>query len=357
MMKRVEGEHKRRGTKQGRPGRIQVYAAAALVFAALVSAAFFLPQLAFAMQDEHLYQDYVFGKQDSLNTSLLAKAYERSLYQRILHYSQLEQSGAQIYVTEQEMTPDGKLYDFLNSESGLWSNSVMLWMELSYPLYNALYDYQVTMWKQYVIYSDQYAEGVNFIIWYVETEHETGMKLRVLLDAETGDFYGMQCDYSALESVTMEKAVMPTVLDYLRINSKNGMVDVWMSVADLCSGLGETDEFNDAVREYYESVGMEGGNQEMAEAYGTSNGMVADKDSETAFQRLLMQAGTGWSVSDNRLDLYYPYGDYSQIFRVYCSGNFFFLEEYSAIAANITVGFPAIYERVPEFMEHLDEEE
>ncbi len=355
MMKGVEGEHRKRGKKQNKPGGKRVYAAAALVFAALVSAAFFLPQLAFAMQDEHLYQDYVFGKQDSLNTSLFAKAYEHSLYERILRYSQLEQSGAQIYVTEQEMTPDERLYDFLNSETGLWSDSIIMWMEMAYPLYQALYDYQVNMWKQYVIYSDQYAEGVNFIIWYVETEHETGMKLRVLLDAETGDFYGMQCDYSSLESVATKKASVATLLDYLRIYNGNGMVDVWMSVANLCSGLGETDEFNNAVEEYYENA--RDGVEMVDAAQAAVNGDAAGVDPETAFQRLLMQAGTGWSVSDNRLDLYYPYGDYSQVFRVFYSGNFFYLEEYSTIAANLTVGFPAIYERVPEFMEHLDEAE
>ncbi|WP_460602040.1 hypothetical protein, partial [Escherichia coli] len=56
--------------------------------------------------------------------------------------------------------------------------------------------YTITQWKQYVIYSDNYAKGVNFILWYIELEDLEGAKLKLLVDAEDNTLYGLKTENS-----------------------------------------------------------------------------------------------------------------------------------------------------------------
>ena len=58
--------------------------------------------------------------------------------------------------------------------------------------------FMVQQRKQYVIYSDDYAQGVNFIIWYLELVGPSGTGLEILMDAETSTIYGIKTERNGL---------------------------------------------------------------------------------------------------------------------------------------------------------------
>ena len=64
--------------------------------------------------------------------------------------------------------------------------------------------YSVVTWKQYVIYSDHFEEGVNFILWYIEMQDEDGGTLKLLTDAEDNTLYGIKTEGSS-EALTATK--------------------------------------------------------------------------------------------------------------------------------------------------------
>lgn len=348
---------KRRKNAERKHRSMKAYAAGAIALAALIFAAFFLPQLVFHVQDDLRCRDYQFDMQEVQDITLLSTSYETSLYNRLLRFAEDEQSGAKLYVTSQEMTPNQELYDFLESVEGLQQSNILMLMDTGLFSYSLIYDYQVTDWKQYVIYSDNYARGVNFIIWYIELEQESGAVLRLLLDAETGSLYGIQSDYEAMreqakvysdtmrEQAAGEKKVYSnTLIDFLGVifGSAYNMAEAWMSLAYCYGGFDERADFfaeSEKLLQEMESYGYD------TEIDGYLKAPYAEKEISW------IGNDSQWSVRDygKELEFVFPYGEYSQKFLLNMSGDVIYVEDYYAMLADVTVGFPSIYELIPEF--------
>jgi len=341
--------------KNKKSNRIRwIYAAGALGMAALISAAFYVPQLIFGMQDNIRCRDYQFDRQEVLDTTLLSTTYEPSLYNRLLRLAEDEQAGVQLYVTAQELTPDDTLYDFLYSGQGMEQNKVVYWMDRGLFPYDMFYMCQIVGWKQYVIYSDNYKEGVNFIIWYLELETPEGVRLRLLLDGESGDLYALQSDYTDLkENEKYAKARVHAesieyIAELLGVSlTKTEMAELWLQIA--CIYCGYSDEEITLYDTYLYSVIYDYDNSQ-----GTETNEVNSVDKDDTYYDMLTRAYV-WHIAEEsgELEFSFPYGKYSQSFKLCIAGNIGFYHD--LLTCNVTVGFSSIYEKIPEFAEHLSQ--
>lgn len=180
------------------------YAAGAAGLAALVACAFLLPRLIFGVRDSYLYRDTVLEARENTDMDLLGATYEPSLRNRLKNFGEGLAQGKTYYVSEQQMTVTQELTQQLMSGNGIFQAPSDLLIEgdlIADAIYNGL---EVSQWKQYVIYSDDYAGGVNFIIWYLKlTLEETGESLELLMDAEDYTLYGIQAS-NIIEMTTKE---------------------------------------------------------------------------------------------------------------------------------------------------------
>lgn len=167
-----------------------VYIAAGMGVVALLLCAFFLPQLLFQVRDSVLCSDTVLSERESVDV-LIGDSYEPSLYNRMYNFAEGLARGTSYYVSEQDMEVDEELYYRLN---GLSLETVELLMDCRLITPSFVNYFMIQQRKQYVIYSDDYAQGVNFVIWYVELIGPSGAKLELLMDAETSVIYGIKAE-------------------------------------------------------------------------------------------------------------------------------------------------------------------
>lgn len=176
-------------------GRL-LYAVGVLGLAALVVCAFFLPKLLFSMRDSQLCKDIVLGEREEMDVTMLSAAYEPSLGVRLRNFTSGLAQGRTFYVSEQDMEPTQELLDLLYNDGRSLFHQQPFWVLsfldlVDYRFISLNREFSVNIWKQYVIYSDELAEGIYFIIWYLELEDNEGEKLEVLMDAEDYTFYGL----------------------------------------------------------------------------------------------------------------------------------------------------------------------
>lgn len=178
--------------------KVFYYAAGLSALAVLVIAAFFAPQVVFQAQDAIRCRGAVLvSEREKMGVEALNTSYEKSLPRRMDNFAEGLAGGRKFYVTEQEMEPTDYIIDYLHFDSGPCSEVIFAFCTGGIIPYD-FWDTSVSLrqWKQYVIYSDDYARGVNFILWYLEVEAETGTVLRLLTDAEDGTVYALQTDGS-----------------------------------------------------------------------------------------------------------------------------------------------------------------
>jgi len=169
-----------------------------LAIVALLVLALFVPQIIFRVQDTILCSSITLGARENVDVEALSAAYERSLYKRLLNFTEGKSAGDQFYVTAQDLELTNEVYEYLESREGFEAIAVFFELNLL-PMIFWERTYEVTQWKQYVIYSDDYAKGVNFILWYIELQVESGTRMMLLADAETGTIYAVKtCDCSEL---------------------------------------------------------------------------------------------------------------------------------------------------------------
>lgn len=102
-------------------------------------------------------------------------------------------AGENYYVAVQELEAGDEINNYLYSESGLYSEMLQAFVDgglLPYDFW--ISTAVVRQWKQYVIYSDNYAKGVNFILWYLDVESSGGVTLKLLVDAEDNTIYAVK---------------------------------------------------------------------------------------------------------------------------------------------------------------------
>lgn len=182
--KNGRNQHKRIDSKK-------LYAAGAAGLVALLLCAFFLPQMIFGIRDIYLCRDIVHDEREDLDVTLLSAAYETSLGRRLQTFADGLQAGMNYYVSEQDLDVSEDIYETLY-EKLLYQDSWMtILMDIGLIPGFFSNDFTLNIWKQYVIYNDDYTGGVNFIIWYFALTDEDGRSWEILVDAEDFAIYGV----------------------------------------------------------------------------------------------------------------------------------------------------------------------
>ncbi|MDE6926042.1 MAG: hypothetical protein K2P59_12410 [Acetatifactor sp.] len=364
-----EKRRQSRSTRQSRNKNRNrlVYAVAILTLTALVGVAFFSPGWVFDFQDSRQCRDMELEVRENVDVAVLSTNYESSFYRRMVNFAENQTENTNYYVASEELTDHQRLHEFLNSENGLNRNSIVALLETQL-ITSHIYDCEISKWKQYVIYSDDYAKGVNFILWYIELEHpdESIGTYKLLLEADTGEFYGLQADTGGTafmrydveyydKSSVREKYSLE---DYLGFTSMSADSDAWITLAYIYSGLMESDFFEyysllyGAMEGIYGETYVENANDAggVSLTYSTIEEELKAKmgivDENSQWMDFLLTNPTMFVWDEgNRLECTFPYGEGSLIYRMQIDESI----SYPWTLHNVTVGFPAIYSLIPEF--------
>lgn len=330
--KKISGKKKKRQMDRS---RFSGYAGEVLIIGTVVMAALFLPQLIFRVEDNILCSDTTLGQRESMDVESLSTSYERSLGTRMQNYAQGLKVNKKYYVTSQNLTVSDELTDYLYSDKGLYQGFIQ---EFAYYLipFEVWEDYySVVSWKQYVIYSDNFEEGVNFILWYIEMQDKDGGIFRLLTDAEDGTIYGIKTEDSSLPG---SKYNYKEFMEMLRYG--DGTLEAWTYFALYYEAI--SDDMEGAIR-LAENMGIDVQvNDSDAGSYETE---ISVYDEEAARRRLL-NAFSYQNETENNIHFQVPYGD-AELDVVLSIAeqeeNRFYL------FPDITLGISQIYEMIPEF--------
>lgn len=176
------------------------YLIGGLALAILLIAAFAVPKLIFTIQDIVRGETMVLSAREKPDISAFGTSYERTLYKRMVSYADGIGEGRTYYTAAQDMENTTELEAFLvSSQTGMHQIGAQFLVNMGFvPNFfagwtNIEREVEVKKWKQYVIYGDDFAEGVNFILRYVELEWQGGVyRMKLLLDGESGAVYGIR---------------------------------------------------------------------------------------------------------------------------------------------------------------------
>ena len=289
----------RRNKRNNRIGKgsSKAYIVSGLGVTVLLFCAFYLPQLLFQARDNALCSDTVLSERENVDV-LIGDSYEPSLHNRMYNFAEGLARGVSYYVSEQDMEVDEELYERLN---GLGLEPIAMLMD--FRLINSSFtDYfMVQQRKQYVIYSDDYAQGVNFIIWYLELIGPSGAVLEILMDAETSTIYGIKTDRNNL-------------LTEQEINS--WMYYVWGgSLGDhlLSSGLESVSQLWIYLAMEFEAVSMS--EIEAIYTFGEKNSTDSNIELQERIRKLAILSEGEWQ-DDNSLIFTLPYEERFQTLKL-----------------------------------------
>lgn len=364
-----------------------LYAVSVSALIALVGAAFFSPGWVFGIQDGRQCSDIVLEERESVDVAVLSTNYESSFYQRMVNFAENRTESADFYVASEELTDYQGLNTFLKSDRGLYRDNLIALMDMGL-LTEAFFSCEVRDWKQYVVYSDDYAKGVNFILWYIEleSEKEEGVTYKLLVEADTGEVYGIHADSGGVWNDRYNKVFDDFNLNlnrFLGFSTYEDYLYLWENTAYYFSGLTETDFYDwfgyflydrgllnavlykydselvdaDLYKESYynEIYGKEAVNKTGTNA---TDAIVSIEWPEEDMTMDELQWVEEWGdflqknpplfrvLNDgNRLECSFPYGESSLAFRIEMAESVLFPWKIK----DITIGFPAVYELIPEF--------
>lgn len=195
--------------KNGRPEirRAVKYCAAIMVFILLVLSALCLPKMFFDVSDSLMYGKVTLAEQEDPDVLALTTGYEESLYRRLSGFAEGLAGQRQYYVDKQpkELTEEIRTFLFESEFRydtygvlgdviiGLFSDAMGFSREeFGQRMRIGQTALELYQWKQYVIYSDDYAQGVNFILWCFCLKNAIGDDLTILMDARDHTVYAVQ---------------------------------------------------------------------------------------------------------------------------------------------------------------------
>lgn len=359
---RVKSEYNRRKHS------ILAYGLSTLVLVLLVTAAFFGPQIVFAMQDDIRCGAVVSMSPEDVDITSFNTGYETDLYKRLERYARGLAEGREYYVTVQDMEPTTEITDWAASEQGYYQEGfqVLCWTLKLIP--EEIFDYNLISWKRCVIYGDDFAGGVNFILWYLELGNNDEPVVRLLVDGETGEIYGIRTNFDAYfqdEQIEMT-GISQNLVDFYNIYDD----DMWywvMAIGNYYCGLKIADMLNWLSSMGCEFYPMDGSLyvnvpaeyealRAEREQIAMSIGKAPDSDWVNRYNVEEIQdfiQRLQWRVREdgNCLDFNFPYNENSLKFRVILDGTIRWIKKRETRFLDITFGFPEIYERIPVFME------
>lgn len=349
----------------------------------LVSAAFIGPKIVFAMQDNIKCREIVTKSPEEVDVTSFNTGYETNLYKRLARFAAGLAEGEQYYVSVQDMEITLEIRDWLEN---YWYDSVgfslLVWSLGVLP--EEVFSYELLDWKRCVIYGDDFAGGVNFILWYVELGIEGNPVVRLLLDGETGDIYGVRTDFSGYPLSEKGLAEYTGLLDGL--TDTYGIYDtgewdgiMWEWCIQFCEYFGGLTEL-DGMRNYLAKMGYE----YIVYKYGDDNIQYNDGGSiqyngegriqveenwDAVDESLLYRTDTAeydleeikaaleslyWKIDaeDGNMSFYFPYGENQMELCFRLNGKIRVYSKWGTRYMDVIFGFPEIFERVPVFMEN-----
>ncbi|MCM1190996.1 MAG: hypothetical protein NC123_00045 [Butyrivibrio sp.] len=361
------GQNTVRKRRMGEKRSILIYGLGTLGLVLLITAAFFGPRIVFAVQDEMRCGAVVSMSPEEVDITSFNTGYETDLYKRLERFALGQAEGRQYYVTVQNMELSDEVADWMTSEQGFIQESYQVLIYNLGLLPEDIFDYNLISWKRCVIYGDDYAGGVNFILWYLELGYNDEPVARVLVDGETGDLYGISTNFDSLFSGgNNDIEPMNTLVDYYGLYEES-MWELCFMLGQYCGSLELTERLSwlasmgfdcypvDGtlyvdVPEDYEALLKE------REAIAMSAGKSPDPEWMNRYSldeiRDFLQK-LQWRVSEDgkRLDFQFPYGESKSTldFRICLDGWIRWFNKWETRYLDVTIGFPEIYERVPEF--------
>lgn len=181
--------------------------AEALLLAAVVAGAIVMPQILFGVKDEVLHRGMELSRLERADMELLEGDYEKSMHRRMGRFAEGLTEGERFYAASKNLDPTEELTNYLYSEKGLYQEFMFVLMNLEL-IYAVFWEWEckVSQWKQYTIYSDNYGEGISFLLWYIELQCGDDMVMKLLADGETGSIYGVKTE--GAQSLTRQDSDM-----------------------------------------------------------------------------------------------------------------------------------------------------
>lgn len=364
-------ENKRKSEHSRRRRNISAYVLGTLGLVLLVTAAFFGPKLVFAVQDDIRCGRVVNMSPEEVDITTFNTGYEMNLYKRLERFAKGLAEGREYYVTVQDMELTTEVADWAVSEQGFYQDSIQMLVWNLGLIPEEVFSYNLIRWKRCVIYGDDFAGGVNFILWYIEIGNNDKPVVRLLVDGETGELYGIRTNFDALfQDEEGEILATETLVDLYGIYDDN-MWELSILLGDRCCGLeigdmlswlsyigGEFYQVDDTlyveVPNNYEYIQREW--EQAASSVGNQLGYDwMEKYSVEQIQDFIQRLQ--WRVSEEGkcMDFNFPYKESSLNFRIRLDGEIRLVKEWtSSRYMDITFGFPEIYEKISVFMEDWD---
>lgn len=150
----------------------------------LIAIALFLPEVIFNIQDKYRMTNTEVEERDSLEISQLQQNYEMDTYTRMHNFISLEKKT--VTSIDYQITANSELTDLLGSES------IKGWFEqlevMGYVIPYSFLD--ILEWKKYIIYGEDYKDGVVLMMWYIDGYLiDNATRLQLLVDSETNTVY------------------------------------------------------------------------------------------------------------------------------------------------------------------------
>ncbi len=174
---------------------------AGLILAVLT--AFFLPQGVFALWDSYRLKHTTLGEQDGGQFTLLNLSYEEDAGQRMSNFARGIASGRSYRTTSTDWNGeadkvsekrDACIYEMLNF---MWAEFLIDRRYLPGELMwggSEIYEegFEVTDYKRYTIYDEDYEGGIAFSCIYLEIYYNDYLRFQLLSDFEDNTFYYMK---------------------------------------------------------------------------------------------------------------------------------------------------------------------
>ncbi|MCM1058466.1 MAG: hypothetical protein NC517_12815 [Firmicutes bacterium] len=351
---------------------ILAYGLGTLGLVLLITAAFLGPRIVFAVQDDIRCGAVVSLSPEEVDITSFNTGYETDLYKRLERFALGLAEGRQYYVTVQDMELSDEVADWMTSEQGFIQESYPVLIYNLSLLPEDILDYDLIRWKRCVIYGDDYAGGVNFILWYLELGYDDEPVARCLVDGETGDLYGVSTNFDSLFSDVdkdifhKEPEPTDTLVDYYGLYGES-MWELCFMLGEYCSGLELTERLSwlasmgcdcypvDGtlyvdVPEDYEAM-LKARENEAISAGKSPDMEWLNRYSLDEIRDFLQKLQ--WEVGEEgkRLDFRFPYGESKSTldFRIHLDGWIRWNNKWETRYLDVTIGFPEIYERIPEF--------
>lgn len=153
----------------------------------LVLASLFAPRLLFAVQDNVRLTGIKTGRYESWDITNLVTDYENSLPLRLSAFAKGLEMQKTYYVATLETGSNRDAYDMIEKvwyqelithlfDAGLFSKEVYV-------------GYNIEQWKRYVVYDNDYENGVAFLLDYVIIDIPDMATMELLLDSQTQTVY------------------------------------------------------------------------------------------------------------------------------------------------------------------------